>query len=289
MLALLGLLAYVWTAEARDTALTTDRTATNLSAFGQGLAWSRGLGDGRSQLVLRAFGAPADVSIAPVSGLVDPDLGQDASGGSVAVYTRCSGVSGRNCDIYEYDFVRKRELKVSGASTSRCSEFAPSIWQGTIAFARRGPRGCNGLYVKGPHGAALMLDRRVPADTDIREGKVAYLYAPSAKRTEIRVFSIAQGSSQPVITGLSSGGERTRVSNPTFGGSYVYWLFNDLRRHDFTIGRSRGRASSTLQFADRKFSGSIDSIAVDGRTVYYTNHHGVFVANDPAPRFTARG
>ena len=84
MLALLGLLASVWTAEARDTALTTDRTATNLSAFGQGPAWSRGLGDGRSQLVLRAFGAPADVSIAPVSGLVDPDLGQDASGGSVS-------------------------------------------------------------------------------------------------------------------------------------------------------------------------------------------------------------
>src|SRR6266516_3726694 len=124
-------------AAAKDRVISRDRTAANLSAFGQGLVWSRTAPDGRARLVLRGFGAPGDVNVAPLAGgLFDPDLGEDASGGIVAVYTRCAGVSGRNCDVYEFDFARDRERKVPGASSSRCSEFAPSIWQGAIAFAR---------------------------------------------------------------------------------------------------------------------------------------------------------
>src|SRR6185312_8189944 len=100
------------------------------------------------------------------------------------VYTRCAGVSGRNCDVYEFD--GRRERKVGGASSSRCSEFAPSIWNGTVAFGRSGPGKCKGLYVKGERGTALRLDKAVPADTDIRAGKVAYLYAPSGRKSSIR-------------------------------------------------------------------------------------------------------
>jgi hypothetical protein len=290
ILALVPMAVLAWPAgaAASDRVISADRTATNLSAFGQGLAWSRETADGRSRLVLRGFGAPTDVPVPSVSASFDPDLGQDASGRSVLVYTRCAGLSARNCDLYEYDFERNKESKVKGASTSRCAEFAPSIWEGTIAFGRSGPRGCNGLYVKGERGSALRLDARVPADTDIRKGRVAYLYAPDSKRTYIRVFSIKQGRSESVIAGLHSGGERTRVTNPVFAGSYIYFLFQDLRRHEFKVGRSRGHRNSSLQFADRKLPGLVESIAVDGRTLYYSNRHGVFQATDPVPHFTAR-
>jgi hypothetical protein len=276
-------------AAAVDRVISRDRTAANLSAFGQGLVWSRTETDGRARLVLRGFGAPGDVNVAPLAGgLFDPDLGEDASGGVVAVYTRCAGVSGRNCDVYEFDFARDRERKVPGASSPRCSEFAPSIWQGAIAFARSGPKGCGGLYVKGRRGSPLQLDSRVPADTDFRAGRVAYLLTPAAGRSMIRVFTIKEGSSRAVVSGLQSQGERTRVSSPIFGGRYIYFLFQDQRRKRFAVGRSRGHGNSSVQFSDRSLPGAVDSIAVDGRKLYYANGRGVFEATNPIPRFSAK-
>jgi hypothetical protein len=273
---------------ARDRAISSDRTARNLSAFGQGLVWSREDANGNSRLVLSSFGRPADVNVqAFQGGLVDPDLGQDADGTSVAVYTRCGGASGQNCDVFQYDFSRQRESKVAGASSSSCSEFAPSIWQGTVAFARRGSRRCRGLYVKGPRGAALQLDRRIPADTDIRAGRVAYQYAPDAGHTYIRVFTIRRGRSTLVVAGVRGEGELTRVTTPTFSGRYLYWLHEDERRNEFVAARSRARADSTVQFTNRTLPGRVDSIALDGRSLFYTNSRGVHQANDPVPRFRA--
>jgi hypothetical protein len=285
---LVSLAVFAAAALARDSTISSDHTATNLSAFGQGLVWSHTAQDGRSRLVLRGFGPPAELPVPPASGQFDPDLGQDASGRAVVVYTRCAGLSGRNCDVYSYDLARGRETTVKGAATSQCSEFAPSIWEGTVAFGRTGGRGCNGLYIKGVRGAALRLDRRIPADTDVRQGKVAYLHAPDSRHTYIRLFSVREGRSSVLVAGLRQGGERTRVSSPVMASSYVYFLFHDVRRREFTLGRSRGRPNSSLQFSDRPLPGTVDSIAVDGRTVYYTNGRGVFQANDPLPRFGVR-
>jgi hypothetical protein len=276
-------------AAARDRAISHDHTAANVSAFGQGLVWSRTGSDARAHLVLRAFGPPADAAVPPLAGgLFDPDLGEDSTGSVVAVYTRCAALSGRNCDVYQFDFSNNRESKVPGAAGSRCSEYAPSIWQGTVAFARSGPRGCNGLYVKAPRGRALRLDSRIPADTDYREGRVAYLLAGS-KRTVIRLFTIKQGRSIVVVSGLDSAGERTRVSNPTFAGRFLYFLFQDVRRKEFLVARSHAQGNSSVQFSDRTLPRRVDSIAVDGRNVYYTNGRGVFEATGPVPHFGARG
>jgi hypothetical protein len=281
-------LALPASAAARDRVITTDRTATNPSAFGQGLLWSQASG-GRARLVLRGFGAPTYVPAPPrMGGLFDPDLGEDAEGSVVAVYTRCAGVSGRNCDVYEWNFAQNRESKVAGASTSRCSEFAPSIWEGSVAFARTGPGACPGLFVKGPRGAALRLDSRIPADTDFREGRVAYVHIPTPRRTVIRLFTIKEGKSRTVVSGLRAEGERTRVSSPIFGGSYLYFLFEDVRRKEFRVGRTRARANSTIQFSNRTLPGRVDSIAVDGRNVFYANGRGIFQATDPVPRFSAK-
>lgn len=286
---LVGLLA-ASEALARDREISSDHSATNLSAFGQGLAWSREGTDGKSSLVLFSFGQANDVAVTPLDGgSFDPDLGQNAGGSTVAVYTRCAGVSGKNCDIYQYEFSRKRESKVPGASTSNCSEYAPSLWEGTVAFARSGAKSCRGLYVKGPKGTAVRLDTRIPADTDIRSGRVAYLYAPDSKRSYIRVFEIRRGRSILVAAGVNAEGERTRLSTPTFSGSYVDWLHHDLRRKEYRVGRSRGHAGSVVQFSDRKLRGAVDSIALDGRALYYTNGRGVFQANDPAPKYQAGG
>ncbi|MEJ7785146.1 MAG: hypothetical protein WKF96_10115 [Solirubrobacteraceae bacterium] len=91
----------------------------------------------------------------------DADLGPDADGNVVAVYSRCrveptdgrvtetvSGrvpasadptpaySAGRGCDLFRFDFKSGRETRIAGASTSGASEMLPSIWEGRIAFVR---------------------------------------------------------------------------------------------------------------------------------------------------------
>jgi hypothetical protein len=294
VLASVTALAWCTSALGRDASVSTDRSAANLTAFGSSLAWSREESNGRHRLVsytkLQALGSqppPADLAVRASSSPFDPDLGVDRRGRPAVVYTRCAGVSGRNCDVYGFD--GKVESKVRGASSSRCSEFAPSIWKGVIAFARSGSRRCNGLYLKG-RGPMLRLDRRIPADTDIRGNRVAYLHAPSSRSTVIRIFSFSSegGRSHVVVAGVRTGRERTRVTYPEFSGRYLYFLLEDLRRNDVLVGRSRVERGSLLQFSRRTLPGSIDSIGVDGNTVYFTNGRGVYQATDPALRFSAR-
>jgi hypothetical protein len=294
-LALITALAWVASSWAKDAAVSGDTTTTNLSAFGGQLAWSRESPKGVHRLVsystkptLLGPPRPMDISVRTSDSPFDPDVGVSSRGEPRVVYTRCAGVSGRNCDVYQFD--GKKQAKLKGVSTERCSEFAPSIWRGIVAFARSGPRGCDGLYLKG-RGPPLRLDHRIPADTDITRNQVAYLHIPKPSRTIIRVFSLSKGGgrSHVVVAGLRAEGERTRVTNPTFKGRHLYFLFEDLRRRDFLLGRSITQPGSAVEFSDRKLPGSVDSIAVDGRAFFYTNGKGVYEATDPAPRFSARG
>jgi hypothetical protein len=118
---------------------------------------------------------------------------------------------------------------------------------------------------------------------------VAYLHFPSPGKSVIRVFTIKEGKSRIVVSAVRAAGERTQVSSPTFAGRYLYWLLEDRRRHDFTIGRSRAGAASVIEWSDRSLRGTVDSIAVEGRKVYYSNSRGVHQATDPVPIFAARG
>jgi hypothetical protein len=293
VLALAGALSLAAVAWAADEEISRDKTASSLSAFSPLAAWSRQDIDGTYRLAVRERVAtllvqppPRDLAIRSSDSPFDPDVGKSKRGVLLVAYTRCAGVSREGCDVYQFD--GKRESKVKGASSSSCSEFAPSIWNGTVAFGRTGPGTCRGLYVTGERGTAFRLDKRVPADTDIRAGKVAYLHIPARGDSVIRIFTIKKGRSQIVVAGTRGEGEGVVVSNPTFAGRYVYWLLEDRKRHDFTVGRSRGSRRSTLQWSDRSLPGSIDSIALDGRMLFYINGRGVHEANDPVPIFGSR-
>jgi len=163
----------VWPASAgADVAISTDRTAVNVSAHHGQLVWSRVGADGRARLVRRVAGVVKDVPVPAKDGLFDPDTGTSKGGHQVIVYTRCAGLSGEGCDVWMYNEATRREHRVPGASSSRCSEFAPSVWIGAVAFARSGPGNCPGLYiVRRSH--VRRLDGRVPSQTDIRGSRIA--------------------------------------------------------------------------------------------------------------------
>ena len=126
--------------------ITRDPTAANVSAHGGSgnVVWARVGSDGRSRLVHRIRNRNRDLPVRPKAGLFDPDLGINAQGHRVIVYTRCAGLSGRNCDVWQYDVADRRESKVPGASTDGCSEFAPRSGSARSRSAAAGRGGATG-------------------------------------------------------------------------------------------------------------------------------------------------
>jgi hypothetical protein len=288
--ALVLLLALAGIARA-DQVVSPDRSAQNVSAHNGLLAWSRIGPDGRSRLVHRVGQSNRDVPVRPKSGgLFDPDVGTTTRGNETIVYTRCAGLSGRDCDVWRYDGFDRKEHKVAGAATSRCSEFAPSVWLGTVVFGRTGPSGCPGLYLV-RRGNVRKLDPRVPADTDVRGDRVAYLFIPpaSTSRTYIRVRRTGHGRSRQVVAGFKAQGESFRVTSPVIEGRYVYWLIADLVRNEQFAARTLVASRTPIEFSDRLLPRTATSIAVTRARLYYTDPVGVSLANEPVPTFAARG
>lgn len=276
-------------AHAADQLITRDPTAANVTTHGgsANVVWARVGSDGRSRLVQRIRNRNRDLPVRPKSGLFDPDLATTRRGSVGIVYTRCAGLSGRNCDVWQYDGLNRRERKVPGASSDRCSEFAPSMWLGAVAFGRTGPGDCNGLYIA-RRGRVLKLDDRVPAETDLRAHRVAYVHIPpgNTSRTFVRVRGARGGRSRVVVTGFAAEGESYRVSNPILDSRYVNWLQQDQIRNEFFAGRANAIRSSVLEFTNRLFPGMVDSIAVARAGIYYTNGQGLYLATDAT--FAAR-
>ena len=284
-------LAAVSPAWAADEALTRDPTAANVSTHSGQPVWSRVARDGQSRLVQRLRGRSRDLPVAPKAGLFDPDVGTTPRGNMTVVYSRCAGLSGQGCDIWQYDGFDLKERKVRGASTASCSEFAPSVWLGSVAFARTGPGKCNGLYVV-RRGKLRKVDNRVPAETDLRGGRLAYLFIPPGDRfrSQIRLRTLRQKRSRVVVTGFASEGESYAVSSPVLTGRYIHWLQEDRVRNDFFAGRAlAGSRNAPLEFTQRTFPGRVDSIAITRERLYYTNGKGLFMGTDPPAVFAPRG
>jgi hypothetical protein len=275
---------------AADEKLTGDTTAANVSTHSGQPVWSRIARDGQARLVQRVRGRNRDLPVKPKAGLFDPDVGTTPRGNFTVVYTRCAGLSGQGCDVWQYDGFNFKERKVEGASSARCSEFAPSVWLGSVAFARNGPGKCNGLFVV-RRGKLRRLDTRVPAETDLRGGRVAYLYVPPGDtfRSYLRVRNVRNKRSRLVVTGFAAEGESYGVSSPVLTGRYIHWLQEDRVRNEFFAGRALAAHPGALEFVQRTFPGRVDSIAITRDRFYYTNGKGLYLATDPPPVFAPRG
>jgi hypothetical protein len=282
-----GLMLAAPSAAGADVTVSTDRTATNVSAHHGQLVWARVAADGRSRLVRRIGGVNKDVPVRSKDGLFDPDTGTSRGGHQVIVYTRCAGLSGVGCDVWQYNDGTRRERKVPGAASQRCSEYAPSVWIGTVAFARSGPGDCPGLYVV-RRRKVRRLEGRVPSQTDVRGRRVAYLYTPAGdpSRTSVRMRSIYGGASRRVVSGFAAEHESYRVTSPVLDGSFVHWLQEDRVRHEFFAGRGSAARPARLEFTQQTFPGRVTSIAVGDGRLYYVNGRGLYEATNPG--FAAR-
>ena len=130
--------------------LTQPQRLTEVDAFGGWAAWSAFEDGAGYRLVLRnPDGAVGAAPVPPRAVPFDIDLGPSEEGGVVAAYSRCAQepdehgaggtllrATGRGCDIFRLDLATGRESRLEGASTNGSSEFLPSIWRDSVAFAR---------------------------------------------------------------------------------------------------------------------------------------------------------
>lgn len=263
LLTIVGLLAAAPAAQAETGDIARLDRATPIAAYGGRLLWSSYDAAGRRYvLTTRADGITSAVPVAPRSVPFDADLGPDAQGHVVAVYSRCAreiGPSGsfapplynrgRGCALYEYDFAGARETRLATADAPAASEFWPTIWKGTLAFGRTYDRKPAYPYIYtrpvagnarstrqpgGPRNQCLRgqcsdptLSR--PEDLDLYGRRLAFTwrYAGSADglSTEIRMDTIRGGH---VRVAAQGGGGLTHVE--------LGWPAFEAGRLEFTRG-----------------------------------------------------
>jgi alpha-tubulin suppressor-like RCC1 family protein len=264
--------------------LTEPQRQTEVDSFGGWAAWSafeEGVG---YRLVLRGPGGNiAPASVEPRSVPFDVDLGPSEDDGVVAAYSRCEqepdsygagGVllrtTGRGCDIFRLDVLGGGETKLEGASTDQSSEYLPSIWRDSVAFARvfeqregrrgdlpylyvrpleggtserqpGGSRGDDGL--PGPTGLDL-YGRRMSFTWEWRDG--------DRLRSELRLDTV--GGDNELIKRLGSQGAPANIVTPTGDRGRIYAgavrLFED--RHEDRLLRLR---ISTNEFSEAPLQG----------------------------------
>ncbi len=132
---------------------------TSISGFGGWLVWSRYDAKRRVyRLVALHEGRVRTLAIRSRSVAFDVDLGPDARGRAVAVYSRCREEpvtgppvgpfpfyrTGRGCRLYAYRFSAGRERRLSVSIPGGGSLFMPAIWRERLVFAVSADNGSYG-------------------------------------------------------------------------------------------------------------------------------------------------
>ena len=166
------------TASADDVLATLPSLQTGrLSAYAGQVVWSQQRSPNVNVLMRWRAGRVDRLPVRSRMMPFDLDLGPDARGRAVAVYSRCAGervgvLPDRRCDVYQLSLTSGRERRLRRVSTSRASEFAPTIWRGNIAYASAARSGLKPRLMLLRRGARrpqrLPTGRRVTAISHVR-------------------------------------------------------------------------------------------------------------------------
>ena len=140
-------LTSVWasSAAAQGEAVARTERRTPVAAFRGVVAWSAwSPSHHRYRLMVRRGGQTERARVGSRAVDFDPDVGMNAAGRTVVVYSRCRREvakqrisAGLGCDIFSYDVRARRESRLQdGVSTSSASETHPSIAGRSLAFVR---------------------------------------------------------------------------------------------------------------------------------------------------------
>jgi hypothetical protein len=200
--------------------------------------------DGSSyRLAVLRHGRMELLPVAPSQAPFDVDIGPGRTGRPQLVYTRCrverpDVAFGRNdsesCDLVTYTVDgRSAERAVRGASTPDGNEFAPTLWKGRIAFARKVPGRERPLVLlrdlSAPRSRPSLRLPSITRATSTRgilelelSGRHLAQIVFSAGRTEVRLVDVRAGRARRLAgMGVGEGGQY--FAGIGFADGYLAW------------------------------------------------------------------
>jgi hypothetical protein len=267
LLALAPLLVFPAAARADFTVSAVERP-TPVSAYAGHLVFSQYDAAAGVFRLMESHASPAGqvttpLPVAPRSVPFDADVGPSADGTPAVVYSRCSTAeprlgadglplwaTGRGCDVYQLALGGAGgEVLVDGVSTGGASEFLPTLWRGTIGFARvyEQRAGTRGIYpyiyvrASGPserQPGGLRGDTGLPGPTSldlagIRLGLTWAAIVHGDTRSDTRLdtttgghtlleFTTGQGAGNRVLSAFVFSGRVWWVHETTSGPQHEY-------------------------------------------------------------------
>lgn len=153
----LFLCSAVASTQAQTTVIATVGAETPISAGGGWIVWSVPVAGGWGLEAYHA-GTLRAIQLAPRPQPFDVSVGTDVRGGAVATFSRCSRTpkmlhvgtgeaggsllqpqTGAGCRIHELELANGRESQAPIPHPAGASDTTPSIWRGSVVFARRAP------------------------------------------------------------------------------------------------------------------------------------------------------
>lgn len=271
----------------------------DVAAAGGQVAYTTG--SGRLQLELGPFAAATTVPVAAARDIRGVDLGTDAGGALVLVYSRCE----RRCDLFAYSPATRKERKLTSLSRSACTERNPRMVKGAVAFVReerrskhKSTRCTGGIYLKRPghklqrvsstQASSLDYDGRVLAYTRRHSG-----VGGEGEITRTQICVLRPGGKVRVLASATDevgrgGDSGTFLGEAVLDGGQVYWTrssgedspysddsgtdIEDILRAPATGGRAQvlDRAGRLWVHSDPTGQDqSLSGLAVDGPRLFY--------------------
>lgn len=252
--------------------------AVRMSAHAGHVVWSEAVGPGRHVLMRWHEGRVDRLPVAERAVPFDVDLGPDARGRPVAVYSRCPGEAENaapvgGCDLYRLALQRGRERRIRRASTATSSEYAPAIWRGNLAYA-------SSKTATGP--AAVMLlrrDARRPIalrrqargaeagrvnDIDLTSNAVVFQW-PSDESAELRRVPLSGRRGKVLARSFVQEGFAVAAQSPNAAPKETLWVrqvSDPCLETSIVSDRESGRRSTAPMARD------IHALGRDGTTLY---------------------
>jgi hypothetical protein len=196
-------------AGARQT-IAVEPYVSKLASYAGVLAWSHWDSKAKTfRLSVHFRGHTELLPLAPRKVPFDVDLGPDAQGHTVAVYSRCrreeavwvQGVPGARtvipggCALYRYSFASRREARIAGiAGAGSGSFYLPTVWRNELAYVRARGSATPALYeqpLTAPRGGRIVAVA-LPGGTGSTPGPVAL----DLRGTELAFAWYGAGGSQ---------------------------------------------------------------------------------------------
>jgi hypothetical protein len=263
-LAVTGLATAAAPAAAQDAVIATVERPTTVDAYAGRAVWSAWDPAIRAyRLTEHVDGHVRTVPVAPNRVPFDVDLGPDARGRTLAVYSRCRRppiatwvLNGRRgCDLHLYDFARARERRLTRAN-SDADEYWPTVWRSRIAFTRIYPRRYPVLYWRPLDGGGASrrlrggptnVDDVVAEELDMSGSRVAYTWTYEYGG-DLRLDTVGgEGRRLVELFGSGAAANVLEAQGPALVGRDVYWAFSvsqdapvysEIRRHDIATRRN---------------------------------------------------